>query len=167
MSSLTIRLNCKIGAQLFLIPPKEAHGHGEVGVQFLRYDPADGEWKGCTDSLVNKWYLMNLNVRAWFSRDTDLNFGKIYDSVCYRDVYSVGQGAVAEMAKTLSRIENGLFRRTMKRGFRAPSFSRYVMDVCETMKVGTFLTLGPHHALVELTPEEAINYLDNKFKSVI
>ena len=144
-------------------------GHTSV-YAFPRKITSDGALSSCVGDMdVNGWYIDGLEVSAWYSKTyPNLNFGSMYQSIRYMDVYLLGLEEAQASVRTLERLYKAVRNTEAKMDFAPMSFGDYVMIMAKTMKIKRFLV----HALrrskneeghyLELTKQQAITWLNAK-----
>lgn len=138
------------------------HYHIRACPKHMRPDGA-GLSNGSTE-LINGWNIEDLEVQAWYSQEfPELNWGSMYDSICYMNVYKMGAQEAMDKAKTLERLE-----KATRRGEEAKTFGDYVAKVAKAMKIKRFLVCTQARAMmaestyVELNLKQAITWVNSR-----
>ena len=117
--------------------PKHSEDHGHVVAQFYRL--VDGELQGTIGSVVNGWLLDSLRIDAWYCKEyPKLNYGSMFESIRYQDVYQVCQHRAEHMSKTLRKLESGMQKLYEDEG-STESFGEYLIRVARVMKIMEFM----------------------------
>lgn len=138
------------------------HYHIRACPKHMRPEGA-GLSNGCGE-LINGWNIEDLEIQAWYSQEyPDLNFGRMYDSICYMNIYEMGVDEAVAKAKTLERLE-----KAARRGEDAQTFGDYVAKVAKAMRIKRFLVctqMAPMmtgSTYVELTLGQAKAWMNSK-----
>ena len=115
-------------------PNKWDSSHGEINVRIMRYA---GTYLHTGDNLINGYLFDDFRIRAWFSQEyPELNFGNMYDSIGYSEVYSVDLQKAESMVKTLKKVHSSMEKK--ERVSIAENYGEYILRVAKIFGIKEF-----------------------------